>query len=307
MRRVLTGAELRALREARNWSQTALSRRTGVTRNYVSMIENGQRPGSAQFWRMVGRIFDAEEEAAVRRADFLRLSATALTGAAAPSVVAASSAAAQPPAAAQSPADTHPQAQPLAPGQPDAATRLGRQIFASLVAGDSRLLAATQTTHATDLVIGGYVSRHQASRRLLHRWMTQPATPVLQVNAAGVLAKLDDPDTIDEVIGALRGNTRVRGLYLTAVASRVLRLPWGQAGMLAGAAERTDVQLPEQHQNALLAELDNPRDGAARWCALTLLGHNAARSRDLLLSRLRVEQSRETLRALGGALAQPSL
>jgi transcriptional regulator with XRE-family HTH domain len=271
------GPELRALREARNWSQTALSRKSGVTRNYLSMIENGQRPGSAQFWRIVGRIFDEEEEAAVRRAEFLRLSAAAATVAAVPVVP-----------------------------QPDPATRLGRQIFGSIAAGETRLLAATQTTHATDLVIGGYVAKHQTSRRLLTRWMREPSSPVLQVNAAGVLAKLKDPDATDEVIGSLRGDERVCRLYLTAVAARVLRLPWGHAGMLAGAINRGTVELPDKHQTALLQELDNPRDGAARWCALRLLGDSAAKSRDLLLSRLQVEESRETLRALGGALAQPS-
>ncbi|HEX3812161.1 MAG TPA: helix-turn-helix transcriptional regulator [Mycobacteriales bacterium] len=277
MRRVLTGAELRALREARNWSQTALSRRTGVTRNYLSMIENGQRPGSAQFWRLVGRIFDEEEEAAVRRAEFLRLSAAAVTATA------------------------------VAPcAQPDPATRLGRQIFSGIAAGDSRMFAGSQTTHATDLVIGGYVSKHQASRRLLGRWMRHPANPVLQVNAAGVLAKLNEPDATDEVIESLRGDERVRRLYVTAVASRVLRMPWGHAGMLAGATDGGTVKLADHHQTALLDELDNARDGAARWCALRLLGDNAARSRDLLLQRLQVEQSRETLRALGSALAHSS-
>lgn len=186
----------------------------------------------------------------------------------------------------------------------DPQARLGLQLFRSIAAGDSRPLAGTQTTHTTDLVIGSYVAKHQASRRLLHRWMTQPATPVLQVNAAGVLAKLDDADTIDEVIETLRSNDRARRLYLTAVAARVLRLPWGQAGLLAQAAERPGaIELPDKHRDALLSELANPRDGAARWCALTLLGQNAAGSRDLLLHRLQVEQSRETLRALGGALA----
>jgi DNA-binding XRE family transcriptional regulator len=301
MRRVVTGAELRALRNARNWSQAALSRRTGVTRNYLSMIENGQRPGSDQFWRVVGRIFDEEEEAAVRRAEFLRLGAVALTGATAlPAAVSSNGSSAS---AARLGSAGRPTPTPIDPH-----TRLGLQLFRSIAAGDSRPLAGTQTTHTTDLVIGSYVAKHQASRRLLHRWMTQPATPVLQVNAAGVLAKLDDADTIDEVIESLRSNERARRLYLTAVAARVLRLPWGQAGMLAQAAEQPGtVELPDQHRDALLAELANPRDGAARWCALTLLGQNASGSRDLLLHRLQVEQSRETLRALGGALAGQSI
>jgi hypothetical protein len=269
------------------------------------MIENGQRPGSDQFWRVVGRIFDEEEEAAVRRAEFLRLGAVALTGATAlPAVVSSVSSNGSSASVARLGSAARPAPNPMAPTPIDPHTRLGLQLFRSIAAGDSRPLAGTQTTHTTDLVIGSYVAKHQASRRLLHRWMTQPATPVLQVNAAGVLAKLDDADTIDEVIESLRSNERARRLYLTAVAARVLRLPWGQAGMLAQAAERPDViELPDQHRDALLAELANPRDGAARWCALTLLGQNATGSRDLLLHRLQVEQSRETLRALGGALA----
>ncbi len=304
MRRVLTGAELRALRNARNWSQAELSRRTGVTRNYLSMIENGQRPGSAQFWRIVGRIFDEEEEAAVRRAEFLRLGAAALTGV----TTGASAAVMSAPTGAvtRGSADSG----PVPPGSilppADAPTRLGRQIFGAIAVGDSRALAASQTTHATDLVIGAYVAKHQASRRLLRQWMRQASVPVLQVNAAGVLAKLPEPDAIDDVIESLRNDPRVRVLYMTAVAARVLQLPWGQAGMLATAVERGEVRLPERHVAALLSELDNPRDGAARWCALSLLGENAKKSRDLLLRRLSVEQSRETLRALGAALAQPA-
>jgi hypothetical protein len=304
MRRVLTGAELRALRNARNWSQAALSRRTGVTRNYLSMIENGQRPGSAQFWRIVGRIFDEEEEAAVRRAEFLRLGAAAFTGVATGASAAVTSAPGGALSRGSDGIGSVPPGSVLPPA--DAPTRLGRQIFGAIASGDSRMLAATQTTHATDLVIGGYVARHQASRRLLSQWLRQASAPVLQVNAAGVLAKLPEPDSVDEVIGSLRVDQRVRLLYLTAVAARVLKLPWGQAGMLAAATERGGVRLPERHVHALLSELDNPRDGAARWCALSLLGENANQSRDLLLRRLSVEQSRETLRALGAALAQPA-
>jgi len=63
--------------------------------------------------------------------------------------------------------------------------------------------------------------------------MRDGATPVLRVNSAGILAKLGPADISDEVITVLKRDADTRHLYLTAVASRVLALPWDEAGKLA--------------------------------------------------------------------------
>ena len=195
---------------------------------------------------------------------------------------------------------------------------VAQRIFNDITAGDSALFAAAQTTHDTDLVIREFVARDDESATALTHWMQRAPSSVLRVNAAGVLAKLGHPQVTDSVVKSLKSHADTRQLYLTAVTSRVLELPWQQASQLAGTVERGPTQFatllsPDQAGHAasrLAAELHNPRDGAARWCAVVLLDQLRDVSPDVaanaLHTALRVEDGSETLRSVGAALAGAS-
>ncbi|WP_422770322.1 hypothetical protein ACN28C_27025 [Plantactinospora sp. WMMC1484] len=133
--------------------------------------------------------------------------------------------------------------------------------------------------------------------------MTKDSTEVLRVNAAGILAKVDAPGTVDRVIAALRGDEAMRVLYLTAVASRVLGLPWALATQLAQGAA-----VPGPDATSKLAEeLRNPHDAAARWCSAILLHRAGASGREpvraAVADALGVETAPENLRAMAALLA----
>jgi hypothetical protein len=190
---------------------------------------------------------------------------------------------------------------------------IAQRIFAEIGRGDSALFAEAQTTHDTDLVIREFVLRDANSAESLSHWMRRAPSPVLRVNAAGVLAKLGQPATADVVVTALKADPDVRHLYVTAVASRVLSLPWDGAGRLAAEVQRGAGALalsPEQsiHYAAKLAEeVSNPRDAAARWCAVVMLAQLGqvapAVSTTALQAALREERGAETLRSIGAALS----
>jgi hypothetical protein len=156
--------------------------------------------------------------------------------------------------------------------------RSGAQhIFASIARDDSELLSTVQTTHATDWEISQYVLRDGAAAAALAAWMRDGPSPVLRVNAAGILAKLCVPSVTANVIASLRTDDHSRHRYFTAVASRVLRMPWEEAaGRVAVAAEAGGRGTPEwmtDDQAARLAiEARTGLDGAARWCSAVLLG-----------------------------------
>lgn len=190
---------------------------------------------------------------------------------------------------------------------------VGQRVFCGIRDGQSRLLASAQTTHAADLVIQELVRRHPASIDVLVRWMLRPGNPVLRVNSAGILAKLGVASVGDSVIATLKRNRDTRQLYLTAVVSRVLSMPWEHATGIAAtvetgasATEHSD-GLPDEHTARLAAEIGNPRDSAARWCSAVLLGsrdrNGHDRVRKALSHALRDEPCRENLRTLGGILA----
>lgn len=185
---------------------------------------------------------------------------------------------------------------------------VGRRIFGSLAAGKSRLLATAQTTYATDHVLRQFVARDERSVASLGRWMTHGANPVLRVNAAGVLAKLGRARAVEAAVAQLKVHRPTRHRYLTAVAHRVLGLDWQHAGQLATGAESA-VALPAVHVRPLVQELTNPSDGAARWCAASLLaGSNSDHARTALLGALRSESCTETVRSMGAVLAgHPSI
>ncbi|GIF75972.1 hypothetical protein [Asanoa siamensis] len=180
---------------------------------------------------------------------------------------------------------------------------IGRRVFDGVAAGSSATLETAQTTHATDLVIREFVEHDPRAVAALNRWMTDGGTDVLRVNAAGILAKVAAPDIADRVIAALRVDSAARTLYLTAVASRVLAMPWDAATKLASGTQAP----PHDSATRLSGELRNPRDAAARWCSAVLLhqtGEAAAEPvKAAVADALRTEASPENLRTMAALLA----
>jgi hypothetical protein len=67
---------------------------------------------------------------------------------------------------------------------------LTRGVFEGVAAGSHVRLEAAQTSHATDLALARFAEADPRSIGHLMRWMTDGASAVLRVNAAGVLAKI---------------------------------------------------------------------------------------------------------------------
>ncbi|MEV4627630.1 hypothetical protein AB0J90_15225 [Micromonospora sp. NPDC049523] len=180
---------------------------------------------------------------------------------------------------------------------------LACRVFDGISSGASGRLETAQTSHATDLVIREFVEHDPASEATLSRWMAMGSTDLLRVNAAGILAKIEAPEIADRVIKALRADDDMRALYLTAVASRVLSLPWAVAGQLA----RGSGAMPSDAAARLAEELRNPRDAAARWCSAVFLYRVGAASREpvraAVADALRVESAPENLRGMAALLA----
>jgi hypothetical protein len=195
---------------------------------------------------------------------------------------------------------------------------VAQRIFKGITAGDKQLFASIQTSHETDLVLREFVSRDQATAHTLTHWMKQGSSPVLRVNSAGVLAKLASPRFDDGVVRTLKSDVDSRQLYVTAVASRVLQLPWDEAKQLATAVEQGPGQmlgrLPADRAghlvNSLSSEICNPRDSAARWCSIVLLDQLKQTAPEIasiaLRAALRSETGIENLRSIGAVLAGDS-
>lgn len=186
---------------------------------------------------------------------------------------------------------------------------IAQAVFGGIADGDSRLLATAQTSHGTDQVIREFVEREQQSVRALVGWMRRGATPVLRVNSAGILAKLNHASVADTVTTTLKADVDTRQLYLTAVATRVLAVPWERAAHLAAGMEQGQVNgdYSTEAIYKLSTEISNPTDGAARWCSVVMLSHLRSRVpdavTDALQRALRTETSRENLRTIGDVLA----
>jgi transcriptional regulator with XRE-family HTH domain len=188
---------------------------------------------------------------------------------------------------------------------------VAQRIFGDLSRGSSDLLMATQTSHDTDQVIRRFVQHDTSCVPILASWMRDGNTPVLRVNSAGILAKLGQADISDQVISALRQDADTRHLYLTAVASRVLAMPWEEAGKLAGGGAAPYHAMPTGHAAELAVrlsqEIRHSQDGAARWCSVVLLSRFAQPVPGIVTSALREtlrgEQCRETLRAIACTLS----
>jgi transcriptional regulator with XRE-family HTH domain len=192
---------------------------------------------------------------------------------------------------------------------------VAHRLFGDISCGSGHLLATAQTSHATDLTLGAMAAHDETARGALALWSRQGATAVLRVNAAGVLAKIGTPDLGDAAILAIRADHDARQLYLTAVASRVLDMPWEEAGQFAADVDqRPDfVHAPwtegkkASAVQRLVSELGNRRDHAARWCSAILLVRLCDQAPDLVRNAvgraLGEEPCRENLRAYAAVLA----
>jgi hypothetical protein len=152
-----------------------------------------------------------------------------------------------------------------------------RDIYSTIAAGDDGALAAIQTTHAVDHAIQRFAVRETKSVARLLSWLHDGNTAVLRVNAAGILAKTGSPELADEVALALLCDAETRMLYLTAVRQRV-----------------------GPDTKHLVAELANPADSGARWCAAWLV--SGTEHAGPIAEAMRVEQSKENLRAMALAM-----
>jgi transcriptional regulator with XRE-family HTH domain len=147
--------------------------------------------------------------------------------------------------------------------------KLAAELTASIAARDDGPLTSVQTTHGADLVIASFTDRR--ARANLQRWMYDGSTPILRVNAAGILAKTPGQTAATDVIRVLENDGEARQLYLTAVAARVCALPWASAERLAKGHLPTSTERAHYLATRLSRETVNPRDVGARWCSAMLL------------------------------------
>lgn len=155
---------------------------------------------------------------------------------------------------------------------------LAAEMAASIAAGDSGPLATVQTSHTADWITASVLDRAAAGR--LVRWVEDEPSPVARVNAAGMLAKVPGRRYDDVVAGALERDLEVRRLYSTAVAARVLGLPWPTASAFAaeprtvhavsgtGAGRGSALRWVEAR---LSREAAVAADAGARWCSAAML------------------------------------
>lgn len=98
----------------------------------------------------------------------------------------------------------------------------------------------------------------------------------------------------------LRSDRDVRELYLAAVVSRVLGVPWSDAMSVAVGGDPLPSSTAVQ---AFADELTNPTDAGARWCSVIMLARSRecepATTTNALIRALRSEHSRENVRAIG--------
>jgi transcriptional regulator with XRE-family HTH domain len=271
------GRTLRTARASAGVSLSGMATRTGYSRSYLGNIETGRRDVTVDVMRAYERALDTQAGDAMNRR-------TLLLGAASGAV-----AAALPVPAGVVPAD--------------AAADVAADFVRDIATGRGRLLSQVQTSHATDRLISAAVARDWPSVAALTRWMRK-GNPYLRVNSAGILAKMGSPALDDDALRALRADPDARHLYLTAVANRVLRMPWDDAGHLVSGTGPVD---DEAHLAAFAAEVHNPYDSGARFCSVLMLARTRPDARQTvdtaLAEALRHEQSRENLRAIAGTLA----
>ncbi|MDT3398486.1 helix-turn-helix transcriptional regulator [Streptomyces sp. B1866] len=159
------------------------------------------------------------------------------------------------------------------------------ELVTSIAGNDPGPITAIQTTHATDLLIASLTDK--TARKRLKQWMGDGSTPLLRVNAMGILAKVPGQDFSVDVCRSLSHDADARRLYMTAVIARISGLPWHTAERIAA----DPCSLPSKATflaSRCANEVTNPGDAGARWCSATMLrdishlvgGEPHARDRD---------------------------
>ena len=240
---VAFGSLIRDLRDSRGWSQTQLadalcqvSGRPTISRDEIKRWETG-KVIPARYWiGYLSQAFGVSQDLLASEAMLSRMDRRGFLGLSALTV---------------------------------AHGKLAAEMTGSIAMSDDGPLASVQTTHGVNLVIASLVDR--ASRARLRRWMDNGDTPVLRVNAAGILAKTPGQDPAREVARVLANDQATRDLYLTAVISRVCAIEWPVAGRLARGETKPTAGQARLLASRLAGEVLNPRDAGARWCSAVML------------------------------------
>lgn len=235
------GALVRDLRESRGWSQRDLAERLcadaehcTLTREDISRWESG-RPIPGRRWQQhLASVLEVPADVLAREASLDRVNRRRFLELSALTA---------------------------------AHGKVAAELVASVAAGDVGPLQTVQTTHGTDLVIAALVDRPSMPK--LRRWMRDGASPVLRVNATGILAKVPDRDTSYDVATCLAGDAEVQRLYRTAVLARTCALDWPVAERLA--SDPTAAPNASYVAARLAREVLNARDAGARWCSAAML------------------------------------
>lgn len=155
------------------------------------------------------------------------------------------------------------------------------ELFASIAAGDPGPLAQIQTTYATDMALGRLAAADRPVMWRLAKWAQDDGSDIVRVNAAGILGKAPAQDLTGLPATVMLRDRDVRTRWLRALVARV--------GTGTG---------------QLAAEVINPADSGARWCAGWLLAQDGSEaSRQALARALRAERVTENVRTFGLLLA----
>lgn len=144
--------------------------------------------------------------------------------------------------------------------------KVASDLVASLAGNDCGPLMTVQTSHGIDVAIATMADRKTVGN--LHRWLDD-ASPVLRVNAAGILAKVPAQTEAGVVASLLTRDSEVRTLYMTAVVARVCGLDWSLAAELAAKPEK--FPQPTLAAQRFAHEAVSDRDAGARWCSAAML------------------------------------
>ena len=150
-------------------------------------------------------------------------------------------------------------------------------MFSSIAAGDAGPLTQIQTTYATDMALARLAAADRPVMWRLAKWADDGGSDILRVNAAGILGKAASADFSGMPAAVMLRDRNVRGRWLRALVARTGR--------------GTD---------QLSAEVLNPADSGARWCAGWLLAQDGSpAARQALTRALRSDPVTENVRTFG--------
>jgi transcriptional regulator with XRE-family HTH domain len=151
------------------------------------------------------------------------------------------------------------------------------ELFAAVAAGDPGPLAQIQTTYATDLALARMAAADRPVMWRLAKWADDDASAIVRVNSAGIIGKAASQDFAGLPAAVMLRDQDVRARWLHALVGRVGKDP-----------------------GKLSAEVLNPADSGARWCAGWLLAQDGSpASRQALARALRSEPVAENIRTFG--------